>query len=291
MSSSRLRIGEAADLVPAGIDAAILAVDKPAGMTSHDVVAEIHRATGMKAGHAGTLDPFATGLLLVLLGRATRLQRYLLGLSKRYLATARLGWTSTTGDPDGDLTRTGRFPSSIALPTGEIEQMVPMTSAVKVGGERLYRKAHRGETEADRPVRTVTVHEARLLAVEEDDTGTPERARFEVEVSSGTYVRTLVETLGDAYCEELRRISIGSIELGETDRLVPLERALSFMTQLEIDGEQARDLSFGRSLEVEQRDYDGDDESPVCLTFHGAVVATGRKSGDSIRPEVVLEPA
>ena len=112
----------------------------------------------MKAGHAGTLDPFATGLLLVLLGRATRLQRYLLPLPKTYLATARLGWRSSTGDPDGELTETGRIPVRLELPSGRIRQRVPMTSAVRVGGERLYRKAHRGE-EVERPEREVEVHQ------------------------------------------------------------------------------------------------------------------------------------
>jgi tRNA pseudouridine55 synthase len=107
------------------------------------VVARVRRERGGKVGHAGTLDPFATGLLIVLLGRATRLQRYLVPLSKTYLATARLGWRSSTGDPDGELKETGRAPEALELPTGEIEQQVPMTSAVKVEGERLYRKAHR----------------------------------------------------------------------------------------------------------------------------------------------------
>ena len=131
-----------------------LLVDKPAGVTSHDVVAEIRRERGGKIGHAGTLDPFATGLLVVLLGRATRLQRYLLELPKTYRATARLGWRSSTGDPDGELTETGRIPDRLELPTGEIEQRVPMTSAVKVDGERLYRKAHRGES-VETPTRRV----------------------------------------------------------------------------------------------------------------------------------------
>src|ERR687891_1663957 len=139
-----------------------LLVDKPARVTSHDVVAEIRRERGVKVGHAGTLDPFATGLLVVLLGRATRLQRYLLGLPKTYRATARLGWRSTTGDPDGELTETGRIPERLELPTGEIEQRVPMTSAVKVGGERLYRKARRGET-VETPTRHVTVNRAELI--------------------------------------------------------------------------------------------------------------------------------
>src|SRR4051794_22840356 len=122
----------AAEPTPAGG----LLVDKPARVTSHDVVAEIRRERGGKVGHAGTLDPFATGLLVVLLGRATRLQRYLLELPKTYRATARLGWRSSTGDPDGELTETGRIPERLQLPTGEIEQRLPMTSAVKAGGPR-----------------------------------------------------------------------------------------------------------------------------------------------------------
>jgi tRNA pseudouridine55 synthase len=105
-----------------------LLVDKPAGPTSHDVVARVRRERdGVKAGHAGTLDPFATGLLIVLLGRATRLQRYLLELPKTYVAVARMGWTSTTGDPDGELTETGRIPESLDHTTGDVEPTVPMT--------------------------------------------------------------------------------------------------------------------------------------------------------------------
>ena len=122
----------------------VLLYDKPAGLTSHDVVALVRREQGCKAGHAGTLDPFATGLLLILLGRATRLQRFLVGLPKTYLATARLGWRSSSGDSDGELTETGVQPASLELPTGTVRQRLPMTSAVRVGGERLYKKAHRG---------------------------------------------------------------------------------------------------------------------------------------------------
>ena len=107
----------------------VLIVDKPAGLTSHDVVAGVRRERGGKVGHAGTLDPFATGVLTILLGRATRLQRYLLELPKTYVATAKLGWKSTTGDPDGVLTETGNLPDRLELPTGRIQQMVPMTSA------------------------------------------------------------------------------------------------------------------------------------------------------------------
>jgi tRNA pseudouridine55 synthase len=194
---------------------AVLLLDKPAGKTSHDVVAAVRRERGVKAGHAGTLDPFATGLLLVLLGKATRLQRFLVGLPKTYLATARLGWTSSTGDPDGDLTETGVVPESLELPTGTVRQRVPMTSAVRVGGERLYKKAHRGET-IETPVRDVEVHRAELLAAGDG------HAHYEIECSAGTYVRTLIETLGDAYCSDLRRVAVGPFRIEEAGREVPI---------------------------------------------------------------------
>ncbi len=194
---------------------AILLVDKPAGKTSHDVVAMVRRERGVKAGHAGTLDPFATGLLLVLLGKATRLQRFLVGLPKTYLATARLGWTSSTGDPDGELTETGVVPASLELPTGTVRQRVPMTSAVRVGGERLYKKAHRGET-VETPVRDVEVHRADLLSSGDG------HAHYEIECSAGTYVRTLIETLDDAYCSDLRRVAVGPFRIEEAGRELPV---------------------------------------------------------------------
>ena len=202
---------------------AVLLCDKPAGVTSHDVVARIRRERRCKAGHAGTLDPFATGLLLILLGRATRLQRYLVGLPKTYVATARLGWRSSTGDPDGELTETGKVPDSLQLPTGRVRQRVPMTSAVRVGGERLYRKAHRGES-VETPERDVDVYRADLLGHD------AESARYEIECSTGTYIRTLVETLEDAYCSALRRTAVGpfrvddageELSLAQVAKLVP----------------------------------------------------------------------
>jgi tRNA pseudouridine55 synthase len=194
---------------------AVLILDKPAGKTSHDVVAAVRRERGVKAGHAGTLDPFATGLLLVLLGGATRLQRFLVGLPKTYLATARLGWTSSTGDPDGELTETGVVPDSLELPTGTVRQRVPMTSAVRVGGERLYKKAHRGETVAT-PLRDVEIYRADLLSSGDG------LCHYEIECSTGTYVRTLVETLGDAYCSDLRRTAVGPFRVEEAGRELPV---------------------------------------------------------------------
>jgi tRNA pseudouridine55 synthase len=195
----------------------LLLCDKPAGITSHEMVARVRRERGEKAGHAGTLDPFATGLLLVLLGPATRLQRFLTGLPKTYLATARLGWRSSTGDPDGELRETGVLPDSLELPTGTVRQRVPMTSAVRVGGERLYRKAHRGET-VETPERDVEVYRAELLSSD------GETAAYEIECSTGTYVRTLIETLGDAYCASLRRTAIGPFRIEDAGTELTVER-------------------------------------------------------------------
>ncbi len=201
----------------AGDAGSVLLCDKPAGKTSHDVVAAVRRERGGKVGHAGTLDPFATGLLLVLIGRATRLQRFLTGLPKTYRAVARLGWRSSTGDPDGELNETGRIPASLELPTGTVRQRVPMTSAVRVGGERLYRKAHRGEV-VETPERDVEIYRAELLGSDK------ESAQYEIECSAGTYIRTLVETLEDAYCAELRRTAIGPFRIEDAGEEIDLQR-------------------------------------------------------------------
>jgi tRNA pseudouridine55 synthase len=264
-----------------------LLVDKPAGVTSHDVVAEIRRERGGKVGHAGTLDPFATGLLIVLLGRATRLQRYLLELPKAYRATARLGWRSSTGDPDGELSETGRLPDSLELPTGEIEQRVPMTSAVKVGGERLYRKAHRGES-VETPTRRVTVHRAEL--VESD----AERATFEIECSSGTYIRTLIETLEDAYCESLRRTAVDDIHVPDGGREeIGVEELMAFLPERPLDGNEADRVGHGMQVplgpglalpHVELQDL----TPRVRLMHEGRLLAVARPDGENLQPEVVL---
>jgi tRNA pseudouridine55 synthase len=200
-----------------GNDGAVLLCDKPAGITSHDMVLQVRREYGCKAGHAGTLDPFATGLLVVLLGRATRLQRFLTDLPKTYVARAKLGWRSSTGDPDGELAETGQIPESLELPSGRVRQRVPMTSAVRVGGERLYRKAHRGET-IETPEREVDVYRTELL---NSDAGS---AEYEIECSAGTYIRTLIETLGDAYCAELRRTEIGPFKVEDAGEELGLDR-------------------------------------------------------------------
>jgi tRNA pseudouridine55 synthase len=182
----------------------ILLIDKPVGITSHDAVAAVRRSLGgAKTGHAGTLDPFASGLLIVLVGRATRMQRRLMELPKRYETVARLGALSSTGDPEGEITETGRLPPNPPpLPTGEIHQRPPIYSAIKVKGERAYRRARRGET-FQMPERIVTVSRFEQTWREGD------RAGYSIVCSSGTYVRSLIADLGDAYCEELRRTAIG----------------------------------------------------------------------------------
>jgi tRNA pseudouridine55 synthase len=199
---------------------AVLLVDKPAGVTSHDVVARLRRTYDAKTGHAGTLDPFATGLLIVLLGRpATREQGRFMALPKTYRATARFGAISTTGDPDGEITVTGVVPEGeLELPVGGLRQRPPAFSAIKVGGVRAYRRARRGET-VEMPERLVNVYRFEALGRSGD------RAEFEIECSSGTYVRSLIADLGDAYCERLRRTRIGPFKVDEADEGRPLALA------------------------------------------------------------------
>ena len=197
----------------------VLLIDKPAGITSHDAVAAVRRAlggrSGPRVGHAGTLDPFATGLLLILIGRATKSQQLLMGLPKRYETLARLGATSSTGDPEGEITQTGRVPpESPELPTGEIRQRPPAHSAIKVGGERAYRRARRGES-FEMPERIVTVSRFEQLWREPGEGGEGPRAAFAIECGSGTYVRSLIADLGDAYCLTLRRTAIGPFDVAE----------------------------------------------------------------------------
>jgi tRNA pseudouridine55 synthase len=218
----------------------VLLVDKPAGVTSHDVVAEERRKLPRKTkvGHAGTLDPFATGLLLVLIGRATRVQRFLMALPKRYETVAQLGWTSSTGDVDGELAR-GRMPDEpLVLPTGRIRQRPPAYSAVRVGGKRAYALARAGEP-VEVPEREVEVHAFEQLWRDGD------RAAFAIECGSGTYVRSLIADLGDAYCLELRRTRVGPFDVADRGRFVELGDALGFLPAVELSGEDARRAAHG----------------------------------------------
>jgi tRNA pseudouridine55 synthase len=253
----------------------IILVDKPAGVTSHDVVAAQRRRRRAKIGHAGTLDPFATGLLLVLVGRATRVQRYLMALPKRYETVAQLGWTSTTGDPEGEIAR-GRMPDEpLKLPTGTVRQRPPAYSAVKVGGRRAYALARRGE-DVEIPEREVEVERFDLLWRRED------RAAFEIECSSGTYVRSLIADLGDAYCLELRRTAIGPFEVADADdeRIVLLDDALAFLPAVALTGDEARRAGHGVAVP-------GDAAGPVRLRDERGLIAIAEPRGDgNLKPVV-----
>jgi len=265
-------------------------------VTSHDVVARVRRELprGTRVGHAGTLDPFATGLLLVLVGRLTRAQRFLLALPKTYRAVARLGWTSDTGDRDGRLEQTGRLPARLELPLGDIEQRPPAYSAVKVSGERAYARARRGEAVEPEP-RRVTVHRAELLWHE------PERAAFEIECSTGTYVRSLIGGLGDAYCEELQRTAIGPFRLEDADpaRLLAPNEALGFLPEQALDDEQALAVGHGRRVRGEaggplRETHAGPlretDAGPLRLTHRGRLLALAEARAGELQPVVVFAP-
>ena len=210
----------------------VVLYDKPAGITSHDAVARMRRSLGRrKVGHAGTLDPFATGLLLILVGRATRVQRFLMALPKTYEAVARFGAVSSTGDPEGEVVETGVVPSGdLALPTGVLRQRPPAYSAVKVGGRRAYVLARAGEA-VELAEREVSVYRF------EERWRSGDRRGFVIECSSGTYVRSLIADLGDAYCEELRRTAIGSFDVADADpeRILGLDEALGFMPEVALE--------------------------------------------------------
>ena len=244
-------------------------------------MASVRRALprGTKVGHAGTLDPFATGLLVVLVGQATRAQRFLLGLPKGYRVVARLGWSSDTGDRDGTLEHTGRLPPSPVIPTGTMLQRPPAYSAVKVRGEALYRKARRGEPEEGDP-RPITVHRAELLWHE------GERAAFEIECSSGTYVRQLVTALGDAYCEELERISVGDFKLADADpqRIIPAAEALAFLPERSLDADEAAGVAHG--VRVQARG--APEGAAIRLTHDGRLLAIAEPRGSELQPVVVF---
>src|SRR4051795_2482981 len=260
--------------------AGVLLVAKPAGVTSHDVVARERRrlGKGVKVGHAGTLDPFATGLLLVLVGSATRAQRFLMELPKTYRAVARLGWTSDTGDRDGRLENTGRLPESLEIPTGELQQVPPAFSAVKVGGERLYKKARRGEF-VEAVARPVTVYQADLVS--SDD----ERTRYEIECSSGTYVRSLITDLGDAYCEELERTAIGPFRLEDAseERIVPLNEALDFLPERILEEDEAMRAANGVAVEL----ANGQRSTAHVRLVHGErLVAIAELRDNALKPVV-----
>jgi tRNA pseudouridine55 synthase len=293
----------------------LVVVDKPAGMTSHDVVGRCRRIFGQRrVGHAGTLDPDATGVLLVGLGRATRLLQWVSGLEKRYEGEVVCGVSTTTLDESGEVT--GRWDMAhvgieearrmAETLTGELEQIPPMVSAVKVGGRRLHQLAREG-LEVDRPARHVRVMRFDLDVVAQPHPGPygggPVLA-VTVECSSGTYIRVLAADLGQAlgggaYLRALRRTAIGpwSVsdavaldDLGEADVLPPV-RAVTRLEVINVDGQVAADVSHGRVLDRAGMAIDG--EGPwAVIGGAGELLAVYEVHGPNrIKPAVVLVEA
>lgn len=209
-------------LTPSGI----ILVDKPAGPTSFAIVATVRRRTGARTGHAGTLDPFATGLLLVLSGAATRLQSRFVGLDKRYVTEIDLAARTSTGDLEGEVVEehepcsASELEERLAGLRGIVELPIPAASAVKIDGERAYRLHRRGVV-VEMPVRRMKVYELELVDYADGI------ARLELLVSSGTYVRSIAEALG-GHCCALRRTEIGpfSVEEADPDTIIPPDDAL-----------------------------------------------------------------
>ena len=210
-------------LNPAGV----VLVDKPAGPTSFAIVAELRRKTGARTGHAGTLDPFATGLLLLLSGAATKIAQCFVGLDKRYLADIDLTARTSTGDLEGEVVEQQAAPDQeelwarLARLRGEVELPIPAVSAVKIGGERAYKLARRG-VEVEMPLRRSRVDALDVI------TYTGAEVQLDLRVSSGTYVRAIADALG-GHCRTLRRTEIGpfSVDEADPDRFISADEALA----------------------------------------------------------------
>lgn len=209
-------------LEPAGI----VLLDKPAGISSFAAIAELRRTTGARTGHAGTLDPFATGLLVVLSGSATRLAPSFVKLDKRYVTEVDLTATTSTGDPEGEVVETHEAPTAEELEVrlealrGEIELPIPAASAVKIGGERAYR-LHRRGVAVEMPLRRSRVDSLDVVG------STGETVTLDLRVSSGTYVRAIAAALG-GHCRTLRRTEVGPFSVEEAGpRVIPSDEALA----------------------------------------------------------------
>lgn len=253
-------------------------VDKPAGPSSFAVVKAMRERYRTKAGHAGTLDPLATGLLLVLLGRATRLARYLVGLDKRYRTEIRLGLRTSTADGEGEVveeTPAATEREILAL-EGDVDLPIPQASAVKIAGERAYR-LHRRGVAVEMPVRRSTIHQLRVVRY------APPLVELDLHVSSGTYVRSVADALG-GHCRWLRRTAVGPFHVTDADeeRVLPPLAALVHQPERELDEQEARLVRSGRPLADTV-------EGPIALwTGNGELVAVGIGGDGVVRPETVL---
>ena len=277
-----------------GVDGLLL-LDKPPGVTSHDVVDEVRRALGMrKVGHAGTLDPMATGLLLVGVGRATRLLRFLVGLHKTYEGTGRLGEETDTLDAEGEVVRTAPVGSArsdleraMTALVGESMQRPPAYSAVRVGGRKLYEAARKGQ-ELEAAPRRVSVEAFELLAFDGRD------FEFRVTCSSGTYVRVLVADVGHAlgcgaHLVRLARTAIGPFRLEDAvppdapGLPLPVQAAVAHLPRVDLEPEKARVASHGSVLGPA-----GIEGPYAVFAPTGTLVGVYRDHGGQARPEVIL---
>jgi tRNA pseudouridine55 synthase len=270
--------------IPRALDpSGLVLVDKPAGPSSFEIVRALRDETGARAGHAGTLDPFATGLLLVLLGAATRLARYLVGLDKRYLTEIDLAARTSTGDVEGEQLeeRIPPYPDwleeELEQLRGEVELRVPAASAIKIEGERAYR-LHRHGKAPEMPMRRSRIHVLDLLDY------TKGVARLDIRASSGTYVRAIADRLG-GHCRSLRRLEVGPFSIAEADReriLDPID-ALPFLPSLELSEEEAEAVRAGRPL-------DRDERGSLRLCRAGRLIAVGHGHDGGVKPETVMPP-
>jgi tRNA pseudouridine55 synthase len=286
----------------------VLPVDKPVGPTSHDAVAVVRRSLKTRqVGHTGTLDPFASGLLLICVGPATRLAEYLTGLPKTYVATLRLGAATDTDDLTGETISSSdawsgvsaeRIEAALAAQVGTITQLPPLYSAKKVDGERAYAAARRGEA-VERKAVEVTIHSIRILSIDLPD------VTFEVECGSGTYIRAIARDAGDAlgvggHLRALRRTRVGAHDvgrampldaLGDAERvaaamLSPLE-AVSHFPRVEVDEGGVEALRYGRAVRGVGDEVPA--EVPVALaSAAGELLAVGERVGAEVRPRKVF---
>lgn len=290
-----------------------LLIDKPQGWTSHDVVAKIRGRIGGKVGHAGTLDPLATGLLVLGIGGATRLLRFVQGADKEYLATALFGVATDSLDADGAIVSREPLPVTpeqvedvMGRFRGSIMQVPPMVSARKVEGRRLYELAREGKV-VEREARPVTIHRLDLVDLAPSDY--PE-VTFRTVCSTGTYVRTLGDDLaralgGRANLTALRRVRIGALEVsdavsvddavaaadaGEIERLlIKPGEALSEMPEVRVDDAMAEAVRNGRELpDILIPDGASSDASIRVGDRRGDLIAVYRRDRNALRPEVVL---
>lgn len=281
----------------------VAVVDKPAGWTSHDVVAKCRGVLGTrKVGHSGTLDPDATGVLVLGVGRATRLLRFLSGLPKSYTGEIVLGVETSTLDASGEVTATHDMSTvteeqvraaALSL-TGDIEQIPPMVSAVKIEGRRLHELAREGK-EVERPPRAVTVHRFDVEPVD----GEPGVWRCEVDCSSGTYVRTLAADLGralggGAHLRALRRTAVGGFGIDEAGSieapiLRPVADAVGHLAPVRVDDGVAADVRHGKVLARSRLGVDADGRGPWAVFDEtGGLLAVYEPHGGRTKPLLVL---